>query len=387
MLNKKNKKRKVLLVTGSRGEYGYIRPLLNAMAASRHLEPKVIATNMHLLPEFGNSVQELIRDGINVDHKIYMSLAGYTNVTMTKSLGIFLLSITDILHNEAPDLILLAGDRGEQMMAALAGAHMNIPVAHIQAGEVSGNVDGMTRHAMARYVHLHLTANQDASRRLIRSGEQSFRIHQVGAPQLDDFVQGEIASRETIARKYSLDLSKPLILVVQHPVTEQAHKAEQQMAATLQALVSFNHQTLVIYPNNDAGSLAIQSCIRDYRNINIKVERNVSRPLFGGLLKAASVLVGNSSSGLIEAPYFRLPAVNIGRRQEGRFQGKNVINVPAHNAKDIEKAMRLALSDKFRKKIKSLESPYGDGQSSKRIIRVLEDVEINEKLLFKKITY
>jgi UDP-hydrolysing UDP-N-acetyl-D-glucosamine 2-epimerase len=245
----------------------------------------------------------------------------------------------------------------------------------------------MTRHAMARYVHLHLTANQDASRRLIRSGEQSFRIHQVGAPQLDDFVQGEIASRETIARKYSLDLSKPLILVVQHPVTEQAHKAEQQMAATLQALVSFNHQTLVIYPNNDAGSLAIQSCIRDYRNINIKVERNVSRPLFGGLLKAASVLVGNSSSGLIEAPYFRLPAVNIGRRQEGRFQGKNVINVPAHNAKDIEKAMRLALSDKFRKKIKSLESPYGDGQSSKRIIRVLEDVEINEKLLFKKITY
>jgi len=156
------------------------------------MKADILATNMHLLPEFGNSIKELSSDGFRIDHKIYMSLAGYTNATMIKSLGVFLLSLTDYLYNQTPDIILLAGDRGEQLMTAIAGAHMNIPIAHIQAGETSGNVDGLSRHAMARFVHLHFAANEDARRRLIRSGEESFRIYQVGAPQLDDFVQGKL---------------------------------------------------------------------------------------------------------------------------------------------------------------------------------------------------
>lgn len=381
-------KRKILVITGSRGEYGYIRPVLKLIKNSDKLETETLVTNMHLIPEFGNSVQEFEKDGIPVDYKVYMALSGYTNVTMLKSLGVFLLSLSDILENRPPDIILLAGDRGEQLIAAMAGAHMNIPVAHIQAGEVSGNIDGLSRHAIARFTHIHFAPNDDAARRLIKSGEEDFRVFNVGAPQLDEFVEGRIASKEEIIDKFSLDPEKKLILVVQHPVTEQADMAELQMAETMKALSYFpEYQIVIIYPNNDAGSVAIQNCIRNNRHINIKVERNVSREMYGGLLDTASVLVGNSSSGIIEAPSFCLPAVNIGRRQEGRLRGDNVIDIGEHDASLIKDAIDEALSEEFAEKIKGSTNPHGDGHSSERIVNILEKIPIDEKLLYKKITF
>ena len=386
-MNKELKKRKVLIVTGSRGEYGYIRPIIHLMSESNLLVPKVLATNMHMLPEFGNSVKEIEKDNIFVEHKVYMTLAGYTNVTMTKSLGVFMLSFADILQDRAPDIILLAGDRGEQLIAAIVGAHLNIPVAHIQAGELSGNVDGMSRHAIARFTHIHFAANEDAQARLIKMGEEPFRVFKVGAPQIDEFIHGKIETKETVAAKFSLDLTQPVILVVQHSVTEQASFAEQQMTITMKAIIELGYQAVVIYPNNDAGSVAIQRCIQQARRAHIKVERNVSREMYAGLMNTVDVIVGNSSSGILEAPSFGLPAVNIGRRQEGRFQGKNVINVKEHEQVAIVSAIQKALSPEFRAFLKNMENPYGDGHSSKRIVDILENVKIDEKLLFKKITY
>jgi GDP/UDP-N,N'-diacetylbacillosamine 2-epimerase (hydrolysing) len=356
------------------------------MQKSSKLEPDLLVTNMHLLPEFGNSINEFSKDEIRVNHRVYTALSGYTNITMVKSLGLFMLSMADILSNKNPNIILLSGDRGEQLVAAIAGLHANIPVAHIQAGELSGNVDGVARHAITRFAHIHFASNEDAKQRLLRMGEEDFRIFLVGAPQLDEFVQNKIMSAQEIKEKYSFDLSKPIILVVQHSVTEQALEAGEQMMATMQAVISLNCQTLVIYPNNDAGSLAIQGCIQKNRNINIKVERNVSREAYGGLLKVASVLVGNSSSGIIEAPFFKLPAVNIGRRQENRLQAKNVINVPVHEPKAIVEAIKKAISKEFRNSLKDTINPYGDGYASKRIVKILETISIDEKLLFKKIT-
>ncbi|KQC04381.1 MAG: UDP-N-acetyl-D-glucosamine 2-epimerase, UDP-hydrolysing [Methanoculleus sp. SDB] len=382
------KKRRILVITGSRGEYGYIRPVLKLIEHSGILEPEVLVTNMHLIPEFGNTIAEFEKDGIPVDYRIFMALSGYTNVTMLKSLGVFLLSLGDILENRPPDIILLAGDRGEQLIGAMAGAHMNIPVAHIQAGEVSGNIDGLSRHAIARFTHIHLAPNEDAAQRLIRSGEQEFRVFNVGAPQLDEFLAGHIAKPEEIAEAFSLDLTKGIILVVQHPVTEQADMAAFQMTETMMALAAFNdYQIVIIYPNNDAGSVAIQKCIQNNRHINIRVERSVSREVYGGLLNVASVLVGNSSSGIIEAPSFKLPVVNIGRRQEGRFRGDNVIDVEHHEAETIEKAIRHALSPDFVMSLEKSENPHGDGHSSERIVKILETIPIDEKLLYKKITF
>lgn len=377
--------REILLVTGSRGEWGYIRPILRLIDADDRLSYRLAVTNMHLLPEFGASHVEIARDGFEIHDELYMALDGSTDVSMTKSLGIFLLSIADALHRSRPDIVLLAGDRGEQMMAALAGAHMNIPVAHIQAGEVSGNVDGQTRHAIARYAHLHFAANEDAAQRLLRSGEEEFRVHRVGAPQLDELIHAERASAEEIARRFHVDPSRPLVLLVQHPVTEQVRLAGQQMALTLTALKRLGVQVVLVYPNNDAGSVELRATIEEHRGPWLHVERNLSRRDYAGLLQEADAMVGNSSSGLLEAPSFRLPAVNIGRRQEGRMRGDNVIDVD-HDTDEITAAVKKALDSEFRDRL-SGENPYGDGRASERIVRVLAETPIDEALLYKRLTF
>ena len=378
--------RRILFVTGSRGEWGYIRPILRLIKARRGLSYSLVVTNMHLLPEFGASAKEITGEGWHVDQEIYMALDGYIGTSMTKSLGVFLLSIVDTLHRIRPDIIVLAGDRGEQLMTALAGAHLNIPVAHIQAGEVSGNIDGMTRHAMARFVHLHFTANDEAAQRLRRSGEQDFRIVTVGAPQLDELLQVDGLTVDRVTTRFHLDRKQPVVLLVQHPVTEQIREAGEQMETTLRALATLHHQTVLIYPNNDAGSTLVREAIDAFRAPWLRVVRNVSREDYAGLLRIAGVLVGNSSSGIIEAPSFELPAVNIGRRQAGRVQALNVLNVD-HDERAIRQAVQQACSPAFRASLKKLKNPYGDGHASERIIERLATIPLDERLLFKELAY
>lgn len=378
--------RKVLAITGSRGEWGYIRPVLRKIEADDRLSYSLVVTNMHLLPEFGSSLREIVKDGFQVDQKIYMALDGYTNSSMVKSLGVFLSSFTDTLERIHPDIILIAGDRGEQLMAAIAGAHFNIPVAHIQAGEVSGNIDGKTRHAIARYSHIHFAAHQDAVDRLLRSGEQKFRVFNVGAPQLDELLRDDYDSAKEVVAHLNFNLDEPIILMVQHPVTEQVRSVREQIETTLCALAEMRYQTVVIYPNNDAGSAVIRQTVDSFRGPWLRIERNVSRQFYSGLMRVASVVVGNSSSGILEAPSLGLPCVNIGIRQQGRLQAKNVIDVP-HDKDRIIEAVQFILKSDFRKSLTGMENPYGDGHASGRIIEVLATCEIDEKLIFKSLTY
>lgn len=377
--------RKILFVSGSRGEYGYIRPILQKIENRDDFCYRIVATNMHLLPTFGNTINDFYKDGFRVHYTPNMTLAGYNLASMMKSLCVFGLSITDILEHDKPDIILLAGDRGEQFITAMAGAHLNIPVAHIQAGEISGNIDSLTRHAMARYVHIHFTANEDAAERLCQSGEQPFRIFNVGAPQLDELIANDHLSHEYIFYKFKLNPHGPILLVLQHSVTEEFGEAERQMEMTLEAICKLGYQTILLYPNCDAGSTAIQKAIHKYRRSYISIYRNLSRDEFIGLMKIASVIVGNSSAGLLEAPTFHLPAVNIGRRQKGRVQGMNVINCD-HSVDQIVQAILKALSSKFKSSLANLKNPYGDGKSSERIVAILKSIPINEKLLIKELT-
>lgn len=378
--------RHVVFVTGSRGEWGYIRPILRLIDQDDRLRHSLVVTNMHLLPEFGSSHREILADGFAVEQEIYMALDGFTGASMSKSLGVFLTSITDTIARLEPDVVLLAGDRGEQLMAAIAAAHMNVPVAHVQAGELSGNVDGQTRHALARYAHLHFASNDDAAERLRRSGEEEFRIHTVGAPQLDELIAEEPASPAELARRFHLDPVRPLVLIVQHPVTEQARLAGEQIAATLAAVAELGEQAVLIYPNNDAGSSELRAHVDAARAPWLHVERNVPRREYAGLLRHAAAIVGNSSSGIIEAPSFALPAVNVGRRQVGRMQARNVINV-GHEEAEILTALRRAVSPEFRASLGGLENPYGDGQASQRIVTALAEVPMDERLLYKRLTY
>jgi len=381
------KKRKICVVTGSRGEYGYIRPVIKEIASCSELEYFVVATNMLLLPEFGFAINSFLEDGIDVKYRIDMAISGFSNSSMTKSLGLFIQSLSDIFSNDLPDIILLAGDRGEQLGGAIAGAHFNILTAHIQAGELSGNIDGMTRHAITKFVHLHFASNEDAAIRLKKMGEQEFRIFNLGAPQLDDFSSYQYMDKIKFYNHFRLDISKPFCILLQHSITEESELGEEQMSRTVDALIKKGEQAIVIHPNNDAGSLGITKVLGSVASRQLRIVKNVNREMFANMLNLAEYLIGNSSSGILEAPTFKLPAVNIGRRQKGRLQGENVINVSDFNIEEIVNAINIAKSKDFRGKLKNLKNPYGDGMSSKRIVEVLRNVPFSPKYYLKELTY
>ena len=379
--------KKIMIITGSRGEWGYIRPILKLIQQRNDVEYVLVVTNMHLLPAYGNSYKEIENDGFKIHYKVHMSLDGYSHVTHAKSLGLFLNSMPDIIDSEKPDWILLAGDRGEQLMAAIAGAYTYTPVAHIQAGELSGNIDGMTRHAIGKLVHLHFAANQDAADRLKKLGEEEFRIHNVGAPQLDEMVNAQFTDLKEIESKLCVKLDQGYILGVMHPVTEEADKAQKQAEVFIKALNQFDVPKVVILPNNDAGSNGVKEAIKNYRQGEYYMYANLKREDYLGLLKNSLCIVGNSSSGLLEAPTFKVPAVNIGRRQNMRFRGINVIDVP-FEVESVVAAIEKAMSTDFVAYLdENCENPYGDGHSSERILELLMNTKIDEKLLTKKLTY
>lgn len=374
----------LLFVNGSRGEWGYIRPILRRCQTAG-VPYGICATNMVLLPGYGQLVDEIKREGFNVCDEIDMSVEGGNHYTMTKSLGLFMTSFVDVLKRVRPKWVVLAGDRGEQLMAAVAAAYTYIPVAHIQAGEKSGNIDGVSRHAIGKFAHLHFAANQDAADRLLALGEEPFRVRNVGAPQLDELVENDVAERDELARHFSLPAEGSFLLVVQHPVTEEMHLARGQVEMLVRALRDVDMPKVWILPNNDAGSTVVrQVCIRE-RTSDVLLFENLTRRHYLGLLKHCSAIVGNSSSGLLEAPTFGTPAVNIGRRQADRVRGINVIDVPFELAA-IQGAIAEALSPQMREKMVDCVNPYGDGRSSQRILDILTSIPIDDRLLVKRLT-
>jgi GDP/UDP-N,N'-diacetylbacillosamine 2-epimerase (hydrolysing) len=379
-------RRLIAAITGSRGEWGYIRPVLRLIDQDPDLDYAIVATNMHLLPEFGMSVNEIEGDGFHVDERIYMTFDGYTGVTMTKSLACLLLELPTALQRIRPDLILLSGDRGEQLMAAIAGVHLRIPVAHIQAGELSGNVDGVVRHAITKLANIHFVANQEFGDRVRKLGEQDFRIHLTGAPLVDELVEGAITPDDELRKKYRLNGDSHLILAVQHPVTEEEGEAGEQMSETLHALIEVGWPTILIYPNADAGSELIRKQLATLKRPHIRYFRNLPRADYLGLMKTCNVMVGNSSSGIMEAPSFGTPAVNIGRRQNGRPQAANVINV-GYSRTEIIAGIHKAVTKEMVDVARGVVNPYGTGGASQRIVDVLKGLDITEKLLQKDMTY
>lgn len=379
--------KKIMIITGSRGEWGYIRPIMRLIDQRDDVTYILVVTNMHLLPAYGSSYEEIEADGFTIHYKVHMSLDGYSHITQAKSLGIFLNSLPDIIDKEKPDWILLAGDRGEQLMGAIAGAYTYTPVAHIQAGELSGNIDGMTRHAIGKLAHFHFASNQDAADRLIKLGEEEFRVHNVGAPQIDEMVNSQFTQLKEIEEKLCVKLKEGYLLGVMHPVTEEADKAEDQARIFVKALNRFREPKIIILPNNDAGSKGVKKAINEYREGEYYTYANLKREDYLGLLKNSNCIVGNSSSGLLEAPTFKVPSVNIGRRQNMRFRGINVIDVP-FDEQEVVKAIEKAMSKEFRDYLDlHCRNPYGDGHSSERILELLMNTKLDQRLLVKKLTY
>ena len=379
--------KKIMILTGSRGEWGYIRPLMKLAKKNEKVKVVLVVTNMHLLSTYGDSYKEIENDGFKIDYKINMSLDGYNHITHAKSLGICLMGLPDIIEVEKPDWILLAGDRGEQLMGAIAAAYTYTPVAHIQAGEVSGNIDGMARHAIGKLVHMHFAANEDAANRLLKLGEEPFRIFNVGAPQVDEMVSAQYTSLGELENKLDVSLAGGFVLAVMHPVTEEASRAGEQAEIFVKCLNKIKYPKVVILPNNDAGSNLVKDAILSGKRGEYYIYSNLKREDYLGLLKNSKCIIGNSSSGLLEAPTFNIPAVNIGRRQDMRFRGINVIDVPFDEVK-VDEAIEKALSSEFRNYLEEkCTNPYGDGHSSERILDLLINTKVDEKWIVKKLTY
>lgn len=379
--------RKILYISGTRADYGLMKCTLDKIQNHPELELEIIVTGMHLMEEFGITLNEIKNDGFKY-HLIDSIYEKDDEESMLNFIGTFIQKAPKLIRKIKPDIILLLGDRGEMLAGAVTAAYLSIPVAHIHGGEISSTVDNLARHAITKLSNIHFPANLESAKRIIRMGEEPGKVFVVGAPGLDHVVNETLLEPEKIAEIYDLDLSRPIIIVLQHPVTLEVENAQSQIYETLEAVLDLRYQTIVIYPNADAGGRSMINVIKMYENIsNIKIYKSLPRRDFLSLLKVASVLVGNSSSGIIEAPSFKLPVVNIGTRQNGRDRAENVIDA-TYEKEDIKTKILYCLSNKeFNNKIKTCKNPYGEGNAGVKIADILSKIPIDQDLLQKRSNY
>jgi GDP/UDP-N,N'-diacetylbacillosamine 2-epimerase (hydrolysing) len=380
--------RRVAYVTGTRADYGLFSEPLRRIREHPGLELSLIVTSMHLEPEFGLTIREIEADGMPVAARVRNLGAGDGGADQARAIGRAVLGITDALEQVRPDIVIVLGDRGEMRAAAIAAAHLNLAIAHVHGGEVSGTIDETVRHAITKLSHVHLAATDEAAERLRRLGEQPRNVHVVGAPGLDYLGRFEPVPDATLAEELGLELTQPFVLFTQHPVSFELADAGRQMALSLSALEQVGVQVVATYPNADAGGRAMIQVLEDRRDRGwLRIVPSLGQRRFASLLKKAAVQVGNSSSGIIEAPFFGVPVVNIGTRQEGRLRAGNVLDVP-YDQEAIRSAVACALGDEaFRKRAREARNPYGDGHAGERITAILAALELGPGLLDKRITY
>jgi GDP/UDP-N,N'-diacetylbacillosamine 2-epimerase (hydrolysing) len=382
--------KKIAVVSGTRAEYGILRSVLNAIKEQKGLTLMLVVTGMHLSHEFGYTVSEIEKDGFKIDARVDMMATDDTATAMAKSVGQGIIGMAQAWERLKPDAIVVLGDRVEPLAAVISGAYMNIPIAHIHGGDATrGGLDEYARHAITKLSNIHFPATEKSAERIIKMGEDKWRVHVVGSPALDTILNEPLIRPGTIAKKYNVDLDKPLILLIQHAVSTESDMAAEQIRETLEAIVEIRESTIVIYPNSDAGGRRMITVIDDYvkKYPFIRAFPSLPRREYLSLLKIAGVLAGNSSSGIIDAPSFGIPVVNIGTRQEGRERSCNVIDVD--NRKEaIVKAVKKALFDStFIEEVKKCKNLYGDGHAGIKIAKILSGIDRTARLLQKKITY
>jgi len=369
-------KRKVFVVIERRADYSRYRPILQRIKADPFFDIYLVVTGICLLDIHGKDVNYIKDDGfiINAELKMFNSDHPDTGGEMVRSMARVMSSLVDELEKAKPDIVLSGFDIGANLAVTIAAAHMNIPVAHIQGGEVTGSIDESIRHAMSKFSHIHFPATELSKQRLVRMGEESDNIYMVGCPSIDVIRETPKINIETLEEYFNLNFKKPVLLMIQHPVTTEAEDSFLQIKETVDAISEVNVQTVALLPNNDAGFLKIFEYIKQS---GIKWYPSLQTDIFINLYRNVSALIGNSSSGIHETPTMRIPAINIGNRQQGRERAKNVIDVP-HEKNAIVDAINKALGDKdFLKTVKMIKNPYGDGKSAEKIVEILKTVSLN----------
>ncbi len=379
-------KRKILIVTERRADYSKFRPVIKEIEKSKKLDYFLIVTGSHLLKEHGNTINEIKNDGFKITStfEMYPKIRKDTGAEMVASLGVAMIKLSKIIEKINPDIILSGFDIGANFAAAVAGAHMNKVVAHMEGGEVTGTIDESIRHATTKFSHIHFTTNKQATIRLIKLGENPKYIFTVGNPSLDSIKNMPKISNNELENEFEIDLSKPFVIIMQHTVTTEIEKGENNILQTLEAVSELGIQAIIIHGNADFGSKKISKIIQKSK---MKHYKTLSFSKYVNLLKYSSALVGNSSSGKMEAPFLKIPSINIGTRQSGRPKTISVIDV-SYDKNQIKKAILKTFENKnFLQQIKKQKNIYGDGNSSKKIIKILETIDLDKIPIQKKLTY
>lgn len=377
-------KRRVLAVTGSRAEYGAMRPVFSAMAATPALGLELMVTGMHLSPAFRASLAEIEADDYCPRHLVPVFPADGSGLAMARALGESTVASAELVAKVRPDVVLVQGDRGEMLAAAMAAAHMNVAVAHMSGGDLTGSIDDAIRDAITSFAHVHLTTCGPSSARLIAMGESPARVVEVGEPALDGILSLQPVAAEDLSAITGVDVRRPFVLATQHPVTTEAAQSAEQMEEVLAALAAIGLPVIMTHPNTDAGGEAMVRVLEGWRGrAFLHVFPTLGSRPYLSLMQRAAVMVGNSSSGIIEAPSFRLPVVNVGTRQHRRTRAANVIDA-GYDRHQIRRAIERALGDaSFRAGLADCRNPYGDGTCAARTIDALMRLEPGPRLIAK----
>ena len=378
--------RTIGLVTVARSDYGIYRPVLRRIRDDPQLRLLLIAGGSHLSPQFGNTVDAIEDDGFRVDERVEMLLSSDTPEGISKSIGLGVVGFAQAYARSLPDILLVLGDRFEMLAAASAALPFKVPIAHIHGGEsTQGAIDESIRHAITKMSHLHFASTEAYARRIIQMGEEPWRVTVSGAPALDDIHEAEQMSPAELESRFGLDLSSPPLLVTYHPVTLEYEQTEAQVTELLAALEASGIPVVFTHPNADTENRAIVALIEAFAasHPGSRIVVNLGTRAYFSLMRCAAAMVGNSSSGIIEAASFELPVVNVGNRQLGRIRPRNVIDVD-YSRDAILDGIREATSAPFKSSLSDLVNPYGDGHAAARIVDTLKSVPLDGNLIVKR---
>jgi len=368
---------RLVYISGTRADFGLMKKTL--LELNKYIDLTIIATGMHLSEEWGFTIKEVEMAKLNIE-KVEMPVNGKGLEDMVKALGTGLINITQAIKALNPDIILVEGDRGEALIGAIIGAHLNIPIVHHGGGDKSSSIDNKIRNAITMFSDIHLVGNNESYNHLIKMGILKEKIFIVGEPGLDDIIGNNYTLEDEITKKFSLNLEVPLILLLFHPNTHEYIAIEQQISIIMEAIKDLEINTIGLYSNADAGGQVINEVLEKYAQklSFLEVYNHCYREDFLGLVNVCDVMIGNSSSGLIELPSFKKPFINVGTRQNGRLKANNAIDVDYNKNEIIEKINFAIYNQHFKNSLNNLTNPYGDGKSylsiTENILKVIKEM-------------
>jgi len=379
--------RTIGVVTVGRSDFGIYRPILEAIREDAELELRLIVSGMHLSPHYGFTVEQIETEGYKVDERVEMLLSADSPEGVAKSIGLGTMGFAQVYAHSRPDILLVLGDRFEMHAAALAALPFNIPVAHIHGGELTeGAMDESLRHAITKLSHLHFTSTKEYAQRVVQLGEEPWRVTVSGAPSLDNLNRIVLLDSTGLKERFGLRIAAAPLLVTFHPVTLEYMQVNSQINELLRALHERGSSVIFTLPNADTGNSVIRQKIAsfvEYHANSAQAVESLGMQGYFSLMKLSAAMVGNSSSGIIEAASFGLPVVNIGSRQKGRTRSENVIDV-GYNHSEILQGIQQAVSPAMHQRMQGMKNPYGDGHAAERIIDRLREVPLNKKLIVKR---